>query len=296
MQTVLITGFKGFLGSALTQYLLERNYDVVGLSLDKSKKSKIRQITGDITKLKKIPNGVTDIIHFAAITNIDFCEQNQKKCFEVNVFGTKNMLDLARKNDCNFIFISTSQVFGIPEKTPINENGKLCPLSVYALSKVLGEKLCELYANSYGMNITILRLFSIYGPNSPDYLVTTKIIKQVLQGNKIKIGNVSPKRDFLYVDDLLVCLELLLNKKLRGYNIFNLGSGQSISINTICKKIARISGKQIAVEQDASLVRKNEIYELTCEPSKIEQLGWKPKTPLEKGLSLTYAWFKHMSD
>lgn len=248
---------------------------------------------GDITKVNNISNDISCIVHFAALTNVDYCQNNPKECFDVNVMGTQNMLEVARKHDSKFIFASTSQVFGIPQKLPISENAELHPSSIYATSKTAGELLCETYSKSYGLDIVVVRLFSIYGPKSPPYLVTTKIITQIINGNKIRIGNLSPKRDFLYVSDAVSAFKLLINKNLKGFSKFNVGFGKSFSIKEICRKVIKISEKKISIESDKQLFRRSEIPNLICNTYKIRKLGWKPKISLEEGLQMTFESFKN---
>jgi len=292
LRKILITGSGGFLGSSLTDYLTRKKYHTVGISIH-PKKSNFNQICGDVKTISNIPRDISCIVHYAALTDVDYCQNNPKDCFATNVMGTQNMLELARKHDAKLVFASTSQVFGIPKKLPIAENAELHPLSIYAASKACGEILCETYSKSYGLNVVIIRSFSIYGPQSPPHLVTTNIITQTLKKNKIKIGNLSPKRDFLYITDLVSAFELLINKNLKGCSKYNVGSGKSISINDLCRKIIKISKKKILFESDKKLFRKSEIPDLFCDITKIKKLDWKPKITIDEGLTHTIDWFKN---
>ena len=295
LDKILVTGSGGFLGSHLVEKLIRKKSKVIGLSINPGKAHKMIPIRGDITKVTNISNDMSCIVHFAALTDVDYCQKNPKECFATNVLGTQNMLEIARKHDSKFIFASTSQVFGIPKKLPISENANLNPSSIYAASKAAGELLCETYSKSYGLDITVARSFSIYGPKSPPYLVTTKIITQIINGNKIRIGNLSPKRDFLYVSDAISAFELLINKNLKGFSKFNVGFGKSFSIREICKKLVQISRKKIFIESDKNLFRKSEIPNLVCDSSKIKKLGWRPKISIEEGLQMTFESFKNGS-
>ena len=293
MSKILVTGYTGFLGSHLVEGLVDTKSKIIGLSINPQKIRGITSVHGDITKISNISNDISCIVHLAALTSVDYCQNNPKKCFDTNVMGTQNMLEIARKCDSKFLFASTSQVFGIPQKLPISENAELHPSSVYAASKTAGEFLCETYSKSYGLDISVVRLFSIYGPKSPPYLVTTKIITQTINGNKIRIGNLSPKRDFLYVSDAVSAFKLLINKNLKGFSKFNVGFGKSFSIEEICKKIVKISEKKISIESNKQLFRRSEIPNLVCNASKIKNLGWKPKISLDEGLQMTFESFKN---
>jgi nucleoside-diphosphate-sugar epimerase len=288
---ILVTGSNGFLGSHLIGYLQYHKKQVIGLSQNSQKKDGIHQIKNDVRTISRIPKDISCIVHLAALTDINHCERYPKACFDTNVGGTQNMLELGRKHDSKFIFASTSHVYGIPKKLPVSETAELHPLSVYAASKACAEMLCEGYSKSYGLDIMVVRAFSIYGPASPSHLVTSKIIEQILYENKITIGNLSPKRDFLYVSDLISAYSLLIKRNLTGFSIFNVGFGKSISILELCQKLIKISGKKISVNSDKNLQRKSEIENIVCDISKIKKLGWKPKILLEEGLSNTFHWF-----
>jgi len=278
--------------------VLRKNYPLIGLSNKKSfqlsiSKNNLKQIKYDINKIKikQIPDDVFSIIHLAALTDIQYCEQNPKICFDVNVHGTKKMLEMARKKDLKFLFVSSSHVFGKPKKNPIDENQPKNPHSIYSLSKLIGENLCESYAQLYGLDVSIIRFFSIYGPNSPSHLVTSKIISQLLTENKIRLGNIFSKRDFLYIQDAVKAIEIVF-KKNRGFNSYNVGFGKSYSISEVCKILMKVANKDIKIESQKSIQRSDDVKEILANNSKIKKLGWKPNFGIEKGLKLTYDWFR----
>jgi len=182
-------------------------------------------------------------------------------------------------------------VFGNPKQIPIDENHPKQPTSIYSASKLTGEILCESYSKTYGLDISIARLFSIYGPNSPKHLVTSKLIQQLLKGNLIELGNTRPKRDFLYIDDVINALKIIL-KNTKGFNSYNIGSGKSYSIENLCKRLVKISNKNIQFKSKKSLSRTKDIPNIIANCSKIKKLGWKPQMKLNDGLKLTYEWFK----
>ena len=289
-KSILVTGSQGFIGSNLLNGLLPE-YSIIGLNkvLDKKRKN-YHPIKYDISKLSEKSNigKFSSIIHFAAITDVKYCEKNPKKCFLTNVGGTLRMLEIARKKDCKFIYISTSHVYGNPTRLPIHEEDPKNPESIYAASKLAGEICCEGYAKSYGLDISILRLFSVYGPFSPPYLVTSRIISQ-LEKNSIKLGNLKPKRDFIFVDDAINAIKIVLEKS-KGFQIYNIGTGKSYSILEICNLIKKISGKKNPVISNKLFLRKNDIKEIKAHTNKIKKLGWKPKTNIKRGLEYTINW------
>lgn len=295
VEPILITGSNGFLGSHLTQYFLEKNTKIYSISHGKTKNPNIEQIGDDILNFKNLSYDFSTILHFAALTDIQFCEKNQKQCFEINIDGTKNILDLARKNDSRLVFASSSHVYGKPDSLPINEQSSINPISIHAKSKVKAESLCEEYAKLYGMNIDIVRTFSIYGSNSPSYALISRIINQILFSEKIILGNLKSKRDFLHISDFLSVIDIIIQNKTNGCSIFNIGYGESFSIHDICDRLLHISGTSKSIEFDSSLVRNNDIDDLVCDNSKIKALGWTPKLLLNDGLSEVFHWFKKNS-
>lgn len=293
MKKILVTGHNGFIGSHLIQRLQDK-FHVIGVSNGIDNKMTIKQIKKDIKKIttSDVPKDIFCIIHLAAIADASYCEKNPKACFDTNLLGTQNILEVARKTNAKVIFLSTSHVYGDPQRNPINENHLTDPLSVYAASKIAGEILCKSYSKSYNMDISVARLFSVYGPGSPNYLVIHKIISQILRSNIIKIGNLFPKRDFIYINDVISALELILNKT-RGFEIYNIGSGKSYSILQVCKILTKITSTNSPITSMKSLSRTNEIREICADCSKMKRLGWKPITELSNGLKQTLERYKN---
>ncbi|MDH3192294.1 MAG: NAD(P)-dependent oxidoreductase [Nitrosopumilus sp.] len=287
-----MTGHSGFIGSHFTKSF-KNKFNVVGISNKIVSDSDISQIKIDIKNIsiKDTPKEIFCIVHLAALTDVNYCNNFPTEAFQVNTLGTQNLLEIARKKNSKFIYLSTSHVFGNPKQIPIKENHPKQPTSIYSASKLGGEILCESYSKTYGLDISTARLFSIYGPNSPKHLVTSKIIKQLLQGNTIELGNIKPKRDFLYIDDVIKGLEILLHNT-RGFNSYNIGYGKSFSIENLCKILIKIANKDIKIKSKKSLSRTKDIPNMVANCSKIKKLGWKPTVKLNDGLKLTYEWFE----
>jgi len=287
---ILITGSQGFIGSHLLTELIIKNKIIgVNVILDKRTKNYI-PLKKDILKLTAgdALGKLYGIVHLAAITDIDFCNKNPHKCFATNVLGTQKVLEIARKKDCKLVYVSTSHVYGKPIKLPITEGHPKNPESIYAASKLAGEICCEGYANTYGLDISVVRLFSVYGPNSPSYLVTSRIFSQI-NNRVIRLGNLHAKRDFIYVKDAVNGVKTVLEKSKR-FNVYNIGMGKSYSILAVCNLIKKISAKTTPIQSVRSYLRKNDINEIRSNSSKIRKLGWKPKFDLKKGLELTLKW------
>jgi GDP-4-dehydro-6-deoxy-D-mannose reductase len=286
LEKILITGHSGFLGQALIKSLKQK-YELIGISR-KIFDSDIVNIKKDIRKINinDIPKNVSCIIHLAGLTDVYYCQENSSKCFDVNVGGTQNMLEIAKQRKSKFIFISSSHIYGNPKKLPILETQKAKPISNYAYSKLNSEILCESYSKNYNLDVSIARIFSVYGPASPPHHVITKIIKNLIDKEKIKLGNLFPKRDFIYIEDVVSAIEILV-KKTNGFNIYNIGTGNSSSISDLIEMLSKITNKTAKIETDISKIRKNEVKEIRSDISKMIKLGWKPKYDLNKGLKLT---------
>ena len=291
MKQIIITGHNGFLGSNLLLKLISEKYDITGISKTIKKNNLIKQIKRNILDIKEsdIANN-SCIIHLAAITNVAYCEKYPEECYKVNAIATQKILEIARKKNCSLIYPSTSHVYAIPHKLPIKEAHPTNATSVYSESKISGEKLCETYSKSYGLNISVLRLFSTYGPKNSEYKVESRIITQLLSNRPIKIGNLFPKRDFVYIDDVIRAFQTVM-KNLKGFNTYNVGSERSYSIQEICNILKKLSGKKNPIIVDKKKLRKNDIKNVVSDCSKIKKLGWKPRVSINKGLELTLNWY-----
>ncbi|MHB8545738.1 MAG: NAD-dependent epimerase/dehydratase family protein [Nitrosotalea sp.] len=291
LNKVLITGHSGFIGSNLVSLLSSKKYQITGISRKTSKNSKITEIKKDIQRIRfSDVSRNSQIIHLAAITDLSYCDQNPIECFRTNMQGTQNLLDIARKQDSKFIYVSTSHVYGYPKKLPISEEHPRNATSIYAASKIGGEVCCESYARTYGMDISILRIFSVYGPGSPAHLVIGKIISQLLANKTIRLGNLYPKRDFIYINDVVRAIEIALRKS-RRFNIYNIGSSHSYSILQICDILKKLSGCNIPVKSSPLYLRSAEIPNVVSDSSKIKHLGWKPTVSIQRGLKMTLDWY-----
>ena len=292
MKTVLVTGYNGFIGSNLIPEL-QKKFHLIGISKSKHSDINIKQIKHDISKnnIIQLPEKISAIIHLAALTDVNFCQNNPEKAFVTNIQGTKQILELARKKDSNVIFLSTAHVFGKITKNPIGEKYEKNPNTIYGITKLAGEIMCKSYSNSYGLNIAVPRLFSIYGPYSPIHSVTSNIIRQILTKKSLQLGNIKSKRDFLYIKDAIDAIQVIM-KKNKKFNDYNIGSGKSYSILEICNIIKKLSKKDnIPIKTITSKVRKNDSSNIICNSSKIKKLGWSPKISIKKGFKLTFDWY-----
>jgi len=290
LKKILITGATGFIGNYLIPELT-KNHKIIGISKKKRKSSKnFISSSADITKSNlKVKNQFTDIIHMAAYSDVNYCNLNPIKCYELNVKSTQRMLEIARKKDSKFLFISSSHAYGNLIKQPISENALCNPSTHYASSKRMSEILCETYSKTYGLDIQIARIFSVYGPKSSKSNLIFNIINQMINNSKIILGNTSPKRDFIFINDVIAGLIKIINSKKKGFEIYNIGSGKSISIENLVKNCFTVSNKKLKIISSKEKKRKNEIMNIQANISKMKkEFNWETKISLKKGLEITY--------
>lgn len=274
---ILVTGYNGFLGRELVKKLEENGTEVIKLEDNTGKKIDVRNWE-QIKEYKDL-----DIIyHLAAVTFIPYSFKNPRKTYEVNLLGTLNILELGRLVDVEKIVTMSSYVYGQPQYLPIDENHPLNSNNPYTKSKIIMEQLCEAYSTDFDLNCVIFRPFNIYGVGQNKNFLIPSIIKQLISG-KIELKDPEPKRDFIYISDVINALLKVenLNEK---FNIFNIGYGKSYSVQEIVNKIVELYGKPVKIEYTGER-RKNEITDTVANFKKAEEkLGWKPIINIEVGL------------
>jgi nucleoside-diphosphate-sugar epimerase len=202
-----------------------------------------------------------------------------------------NVLELCRVNSCSLTYIS-SYVYGAPQYLPVDEKHPISPASPYNHSKLVAEEICKYYARTFNFPVAVLRPINIYGPGqSKNFLIPT-IIRQVLDHSreKIEVMDLRPKRDYLYIDDFVEAL--MVTMQIDGFEVFNLGSGYSVSVENLISVIlqqANIKKPYFA----KNIERKNEVWDVFSDISKIKHLlSWQPEVTLEKGISACIESYK----
>ena len=303
---VLVTGGAGFIGSEVVSQLLEKKSLVTVLDnfssgkrqyLPKSKQLKI--IKGDIRDEKITAKAIKDqevIINLAALPFIPDSFHHPSDFFSVNTMGSVNVLwnAINAKTPELFVHISTSEVYGSAQKTPMDENHPTAPHSTYAVSKLAADRSAFTLYKENGFPTVVISPFNSYGPRFTEPYIIPEIMSQLLKGTKeLTLGNVNTSRDFTFVQDtadgILRCID---NKKAIG-EIINIGSGTEISILNLAKKILKISKKKIPIKYDESRERPYDVNRLICDNKKANKLlKWKPKVSMLDGLTRSYEWAK----
>lgn len=278
---VLVTGSDGFIGRHLVRRLEKEEAEVKVLDSRKD----IRR-WNEVKNLVKTAKGIDIVFHLAAFTYIPFCWKNPRVTYETNVLGTLNTLELCRLCQVKKLVFMSSYVYGVPKYLPVDENHPVEPTNPYSKSKKLAEELCKTYYDDYGLNTVILRPFNVYGEGQSSNFLIPSIVQQVLKNKEVRLKDPAPKRDFLYIADMVdVFLKASLYEG-RGWEIFNIGAGKSYSVREIVAKLIKIHGKKVNVVYNEE-ERKGEIMDVVADISKAKkELDWQPETRIEEGLRI----------
>ncbi len=309
-KNILITGADGFIGSHLTEMLVKEGANVKALSLynsfnywgwleDISCLDNIEVLNGDIRDAhycKYITKDVDIIFHLAALIAIPYSYVAPSSYVDTNINGTLNIVQAAKENGVSrVIHTSTSEVYGTALYVPIDEKHPLQAQSPYSASKISADAMALSFYNAFDLPLTIARPFNTYGPRQSARAVIPTIITQIASGVKeIKLGDVSPTRDFNYVEDTcLGFLKLASSPKTIGETI-NIGSNFEISVGDTLNIIKEIMNSDVEFITDKQRIRpgKSEVQRLWCDNSKIKSLtGFEPQYSIKQGLEKTIEWF-----
>ncbi len=297
---MLVTGAAGFIGASLYMYLVDRGYEVVGvdsyrcpsrllLSILRERSLEVHRVDVlDRVMLMNVARYTDAIVHLAAFINVDESMSEPYKYINNNVMGTASVLEVGREAGVKkFIYISSAAVYGEPLELPIKESHPTRPSSPYGYSKLMGEYLVRMYAELYGVDSVVLRLFNVYGfGQSGEYAgVIPRFIERVSRGKSpIIYGDGEQTRDFVHVEDVCRAVELALSYN-GSYDVFNVGSGRAVSINELAWLV--INEFQAEVEPEYEPPRKGDIKHSVADISKASKiLGFRPVVCLEDGIRI----------
>lgn len=307
---ILVTGADGFIGSHLTEALLKEGYQVRALAQYNSFNfwgwlediklcPELEIVTGDVrdpNNCRKICHGIDVVFHLAALIAIPYSYTAPDSYIDTNVKGTLNICQAARDAGVTRILVtSTSEVYGTARYVPIDEKHPLQPQSPYSASKIGADAIAKSFYNAFELPVTIVRPFNTYGPRQSARAVIPTIITQIANGIKeIKLGDLSPTRDFNYVED--TCrgfTEIAKSDKTIG-EVINIGSNFEITIKDTLELIKEIMQSDVRFITDEQRLRpeNSEVFRLWCDNSKIKTLtGFEPNYTIREGLEKTVEWF-----
>lgn len=306
----LITGADGFIGSHLAELLVKEGYKVQALSQynsfnnwgwleDINCRNDIKVLSGDVRDphyCKHITKDIDIVFHLAALIAIPYSYVAPDSYVDTNIKGTLNICQAALENGVKrVIHTSTSEVYGTAQYVPIDEKHPLQAQSPYSASKIAADAMAMSFFNAFNLPLTIARPFNTYGPRQSARAVIPTIISQIANGKKqIKLGDVSPTRDFNYVAD--TCrgfLALARCDKAIGETV-NIGSNFEISVGETLNLIRELMNSDVEFITDEQRIRpqKSEVFRLWCDNSKIRDLtGFEPQYTIREGLKATIDWF-----
>ncbi|HVJ39331.1 MAG TPA: NAD(P)-dependent oxidoreductase [Stenotrophomonas sp.] len=271
---VIVTGAGGFLGRSLVARLQQSGCDVIGLT------------RGDGFRLLEdsLPlEGVDHVFHLAALTGVPDSWDDPVAFHLVNSHGTVRVLDQCRREGCSVTYVG-AYVYGVPVSMPISEGHGVDPNNPYAFSKWMGEQACRWFAETYKLPVTAIRLFNVYGAGQSQKFLIPSIVAQALDPatDSISLMDLSPRRDYLYVDD---AVDALLASRLEsGFAVYNVGSGASYSVKDVVDAVQAAAGTDKAVRATGE-ARRNEIPDVRADCSRIYQAhGWAARYSLVEGI------------
>jgi len=320
-KTAFITGSEGFIGSHLTEALVRAGYKVKAFvlynsfnswgwldSVDADIKNSVEICVGDIRDSHGVKRAMANsdvVLHLAALIAIPYSYRSPDSYIETNVRGTLNVLEAARELGIEkIVHTSTSEVYGSAQYVPIDELHPLQGQSPYSASKIGADQIAYSYHASFDLPVITLRPFNTYGPRQSARAIIPTAITQILSGTKsIKLGSLSPTRDYTFVSDTVSGFIHALNSKNGLGEVINLGSNFEISIGNLVNRIAGLLGSKVQIEEDPQRLRprNSEVERLWADNSKAKELlGWEPEIQgldgLDSGLRKTIEWFSNPSN
>ncbi len=309
MEKYLVTGGAGFIGSNIAKKLLEQNNFVrVVDNFATGRKENIQEflenpkfelMEGDITDLafaKKAVEGISYILHEAAVPSVPRSIEDPARSNDANVTGTLNMLIAAKDEKVKkFVYASSSSVYGDNPELPKKEDFPIRPISPYALTKYAGERYTQIFWNIYGLPTMCLRYFNVFGPkqdpNSPYSAVIPKFINSFLKGDKLIIhGDGNQSRDFTFVENVVNANLLAAHSEKGMGEVVNIACGGETSLNDLVSMLKEISGKEVTPEYVPT--RLGDVPHSRADISKAKELiGYEPTITIKEGLGKTFAYY-----
>jgi UDP-glucose 4-epimerase len=306
IRTVLVTGGAGFVGSSLVPELLRSTSASVFVldnlcngqrgRLPVSDRLTFAEV--DLSDAAAVAHVVTElqpdwVFHLAALHFIPYCNAHPAETLQVNVVGTQHLLDACREHPpAALVAVSSMAVYPIRDGANA-ETDPAGPTDVYGLSKWANEQQVALFSAQVPTRCVVARLSNVYGPRETNPHVVPAILEQVGRGQTdVELGNVKPRRDYVYVTDVAEALLALAAKNESPYRVFNVGAGEEYSVEEIVERLARVSGLPLKIRVASDRVRATDRMHLLCDLTRItREIGWRPRHDLQSGLAALWEWF-----
>lgn len=274
---IAVAGSDGFVGRNVCVQLEAKGHEVVRIDITRGYDLCDNAI---ISKIEPIDC----FIHLANLVYVPASYSNPEKYYRVNYLTTLNALEICRKYKARLVYAS-SYIYGPPQYLPVDENHPICPFNPYAQTKVICEKLCEGYHRDFGVKISILRPFNIYGVGQKGKLLIPEIIGQIKEGKeRIELKASSPRRDFINVVDVAGAF-VICTEDTNEYNVYNVCSGSSVSVRELTEIINKHLVKKVQfVFSEES--RPNEVDESRGSCEKLESIGWRRTLTFDEGINI----------
>jgi NAD dependent epimerase/dehydratase len=321
METIMsgkafVTGAGGFIGSHLTEALLEKGWYVKALVRYNSRSSwgwlddmkgrgekALEVIPGDVTdthQMRDCVKGCDVVFHLAALIGIPYSYVAPASYVATNITGTLNLAEAALEAEVKrFVHTSTSETYGTARHIPIDEEHPLQAQSPYSATKIAADKIIESFFCAFDLPAVIVRPFNTFGPRQSMRAVIPTIISQALQNKEIHLGSLEPVRDLTYVSDTVAGFIAAAEKEDVAGQVFNLGTGEAVSIGALVQTILEILDVRLPVVTDPMRIRpnKSEVMKLISDNTRAyEKLDWRPEVSLRAGLEQTISWIRTHPD
>ncbi len=285
---VLVTGYGGFIGRHLCKGLLDGGFAVYGADLRDANVPGVGHRRLDVSKpagYSKLPGKVDSVVHLAAIASIPRAGRDYLRTYDVNSVGAYHAAKYAAEHGAQFILASSSKVYGAPVRLPVDESHPLAPANTYGRSKRVAEEFVRALQADSGLPFCILRQFNVYGPGQSEEYFMPGVVSQLRRGDRVMVGDVTLRRDFLAVRDLVEAYMLIIGRRPAGLSVCNVGGGESLLLEDVVKAAGRVMGRSPCILVDKARVRAD-VSEIYSGNAGLLSLGWRPKKTLEEGIRL----------